>query len=183
MMNDVIDILCWQRAKVIDIALPAGFGEVLHRHNLVMAVEAALFHRDRLKRHPDDYQPCIRTLLEEGLACPAPEYAHCKVHQRRLTADMVVCFEGVNALLTPATTSPAPDMRTTGDPAFNAPWSYTGLPTVSLPVGPSAEGLPLAIQLVGPPWGEEALFRAAAWCEKILAGRMLAGPTLSEPKA
>ena len=126
MMNDVIDILCWQRAKVIDIALPAGFGEVLHRHNLVMAVEAALFHRDRLKRHPDDYQPCIRTLLEEGLACPAPEYAHCKVHQRRLTADMVVCFEGVNALLTPATTSPAPDTPHYRRPGIQRPLELYG---------------------------------------------------------
>jgi aspartyl-tRNA(Asn)/glutamyl-tRNA(Gln) amidotransferase subunit A len=172
MMDEVVDILCRKKARVSDVALPAAFGEVLGRHHTVMAVEAALFHRERLKRQAEDYQPRIRTLLEEGLACPAPEYACCKEHQQRLSADILACFGGVDALLTPATTSPAPDRCTTGSPAFNAPWSYLGLPTVSLPVGLSAEGLPMAIQLVGRPWDEAVLFRTAAWCEEIFAGRI-----------
>ena len=45
-------------------------------------------------------------------------------------------------LIMPATTSP-PD--TTGNPAFNVPWSYTGLPSLSMPTGQFANGLPLAI--------------------------------------
>jgi aspartyl-tRNA(Asn)/glutamyl-tRNA(Gln) amidotransferase subunit A len=141
---------------------------VVPRHRIVMAVEAAAYHQERLRRHPDDYGPCIRGLLEEGLACPAPEYARTREHQRRLCADMLACLEGVDALLTPATTGPAPDAGTTGDPAFNSPWSYTGLPTVSFPVAKDPTGLPLAIQLVGRPWGEAELFAAAAWCEEAL---------------
>jgi aspartyl-tRNA(Asn)/glutamyl-tRNA(Gln) amidotransferase subunit A len=74
----------------------------------------------------------------------------------------------VDALLTPATTGPAPDAATTGDPAFNSPWSYTGLPTVSFPAGWSADGLPLAIQLAGPAWSEADLLAVAAWCEGVL---------------
>jgi aspartyl-tRNA(Asn)/glutamyl-tRNA(Gln) amidotransferase subunit A len=133
-----------------------------------MAVEAAAFHEARLKRHPEDYQPKIRALLEEGLACPAPEYARCKEHQRHLSQEILGCFREVDALLMPGATGPAPDAETTGDPAFNSPWSYTGLPVASLPAGSSPEGLPLAIQLVGPPWSEPELFAAAAWCEEAL---------------
>jgi aspartyl-tRNA(Asn)/glutamyl-tRNA(Gln) amidotransferase subunit A len=80
-------------------------------------------------------------------------------------------------LLCPATSGPAPDKGTTGDPAFNSPWSYTGLPTVSFPVGLSDDGLPLAIQLVGNHLHEKNLFQTAAWCEKVFAGRM-PGPPL-----
>jgi aspartyl-tRNA(Asn)/glutamyl-tRNA(Gln) amidotransferase subunit A len=135
-----------------------------------MAVEAASFHETLLKRHPDDYPPRIRALLEEGLACPAPEYARCKEHQQRLSAEMSGCFDaGLDGLLCPATRGPAPDAGTTGDPAFNSPWSYTGLPCVSFPAGWADDGLPLAIQLVGRQWSEEALFPAAAWCEEFLA--------------
>src|SRR5207248_1235558 len=123
----------------------------------------------RLRKHPDDYGPNIRQLLEEGLACPAPEYARCKEHQAQLTTAMLGCLEGVDVLLTPATTRQAPDTSTTGDPAFNSPWSYTGLPTVSVPAGRADDGLPLAIQLVGRPWGEADLLAAAAWCEGVLA--------------
>ena len=63
---------------------------------------------------------------------------------------------------------PAPGADTTGDPAFNSPWSFTGLPTVSIPAGWSPEGLPLAIQLVGLPWKEAELLAVAAWCEEAI---------------
>jgi aspartyl-tRNA(Asn)/glutamyl-tRNA(Gln) amidotransferase subunit A len=162
-------------AAVVEAALPAAFAEVVERHRVVMAVEAASFHGERLRRHPEDYGPCIRTLLEEGLSCPAPEYARTKEHQRQLQLEMEACLEGVDALLTPATRGPAPGAATTGDPVFNSPWSYLGFPTVSFPVGTSPEGLPLAIQLAGRPWGEEGLFAAAAWCEGVV------GANLGEP--
>ncbi|MCC6417700.1 MAG: amidase [Gemmataceae bacterium] len=155
-------------AHLKEIALPASFREVLPRHRIVMAVEAAQFHETRLRRHPEDYAPNIRTLLEEGLAYPAVEYARTKDHQRELKEEMLACFTGVDALLTPATRGPAPAATTTGDPAFNSPWSYTGLPTVSIPAGWSADGLPLAIQLAAPPWHEAGLFAVAAWCEQAV---------------
>ena len=142
---------------------------MLPRHRQVMAVEALAFHASRLDRHPEDYDPKFRSLLEEGRACSAAEYAHSKELQARLPQDMLLCFDNVDVLWVPATTGPAPAAATTGDPAFNSPWSFTGLPTVSLPAGWSAEGLPLAIQLVGRPWGEAELFAAAAWCEQVLA--------------
>ena len=75
---------------------------------------------------------------------------------------------GAIALLTPATNCPAPSADSTGDPVFNSPWSYVGLPTVSFPVGLSPDGLPLAVQLVGRRWDEPGLLAAAAWCEDVL---------------
>ena len=65
---------------------------------------------------------------------------------------MSVVLDSVDLLLTPATLTPAPEgLSSTGDPAFNSPWSYNGLPTVVLPVRLSPEGLPIGIQLVGKP--------------------------------
>src|SRR5262249_17364986 len=94
--------------------------------------------------------------------------ARTKEHQARLKRELRGCFEGVDVLLTPATRGPAPDAATTGDPAFNSPWSYTGLPTVSVPAGWSAGGLPLAIQLVGARGGGARVLAAAAWCEQVV---------------
>ena len=156
-------------AMVSEVALPDSFTDVLDRHRTVMAVEAAQFHQARLRRHPDEYLPNIRTLIEEGIHTPASAYMHCKEHQRQLTEDMRACFEGVDVLIAPAARGPAPAADTTGDPAFNSPWSYTGLPTVNLPAGRDGGGLPLAIQLIGPRWEEASLLRAAAWCEQVLA--------------
>jgi Asp-tRNA(Asn)/Glu-tRNA(Gln) amidotransferase A subunit family amidase len=127
-----------------------------------------VYHGCRLRRHPEDYAAKIRALLEEGLTCPAPEYARCKELQQQLSKEMLACFNGLDALLTPATTGPAPDAATTGDPAFNSPWSFTGLPTVSLPAGRDDDGMPLGIQLVGRRWDEAGLLATAAWCEQVL---------------
>jgi aspartyl-tRNA(Asn)/glutamyl-tRNA(Gln) amidotransferase subunit A len=168
MMNQVTQRFICEGASVKEIALPASFGLVLPHHRTVMALEAAAFHGERLRRHPEDYQPEIRKLLQEGLSCSGMEYLRCKEHQRQLKQDMAGCFEGVDAILAPATTEPAPDIRSTGNPAFNSPWSYTGLPVVSIPSGYDEDGMPLAIQLVGPAWSEAELLTAAAWCETAL---------------
>jgi aspartyl-tRNA(Asn)/glutamyl-tRNA(Gln) amidotransferase subunit A len=133
-----------------------------------MAVEAAQAGLMVARRHPDDYPPRIRGLIEEGIACPALEYARTKEHQAQLSREVRACFEGVDALLTPAARGPAPAAASTGDPAFNAPWSYTGLPTVCFLAGWSPEGLPLGVQLVGRPWHEAPLLAAAAWSEDAL---------------
>jgi Asp-tRNA(Asn)/Glu-tRNA(Gln) amidotransferase A subunit family amidase len=176
-MSEAEESLRARGAIVQDTAPPAEFAEVLTRHRTVMAVEGAVFHGQRLRRHPEDYLPNITKLLEEGLACSATEYARCKAHQQQLRDSAYKWIGDVDALLVPATTSPAPEKATTGDPAFNSPWSYTGLPTVSIPVGFSPDGLPLSIQLVGRFFDERTLFTAALWCESVLL-RSLEDPSI-----
>ena len=62
-----------------------------------MAVEAAAFHENRLRTVPHDYDANIRALLEEGLACPAPEYARCKEAQDNYGRKCVPCFVDIDA--------------------------------------------------------------------------------------
>jgi aspartyl-tRNA(Asn)/glutamyl-tRNA(Gln) amidotransferase subunit A len=169
MMDQVTQSFKAAKAVICDVPLAPDFARVIRSHRIVMAVEAAKFHAERLRRFPNEYGPKIRELLEEGLGCPVAEYEQCKTYQVSLREVLQSHYFGESeALLTPATTSPAPDAATTGDPAFNSPWSYTGFPTVSIPAGRSEDGLPIAIQLVGRSWDEERLFAVAAWCEKVL---------------
>jgi aspartyl-tRNA(Asn)/glutamyl-tRNA(Gln) amidotransferase subunit A len=153
-------------ATVTDLRLPPAFDDVLRCHRIIMTTELAAHHREMLPRHSDEYLPGIRSLIEEGLQVDRAEYDRCKAHQQSLKDEIAAAFRDVDVLACPAAMGPAPTTETTGDPAFNAPWSYTGLPTVSFPIGLSAEGLPLAIQLVGRLNDETTLFAAAAWCER-----------------
>jgi aspartyl-tRNA(Asn)/glutamyl-tRNA(Gln) amidotransferase subunit A len=154
-------------AQIADVALPAAFDDVLRCHRVIMTTEMAVHHRDSLAAHARDYLPCIRSLVEEGLRADPAEYARCKAHQQALSREIAAAFGDADVLVCPAAVGPAPTPETTGDPAFNAPWSYTGLPTVSFPIGLSADGLPLAIQLVGRLNDESRLFSAATWCEGV----------------
>ena len=161
-----LSLLSGAGARVDEAPWPEGFDEVLRCHRVIMAREVAVLHERQFARNPDDYQPKIRALIEEGLATPAPEYVRCREHQDRLRLEMDDPFGEAEALVVPATIGPAPDRSTTGDPGFNSPWSYTGLPTISFPFALSPDGLPLALQLVGR--GEPELFRVALWCEDVL---------------
>ena len=167
-MARVIEVLRAAGGEVTSEVLPDEFDDVLGCHRMIMASEAAVNHAEAYRKHRSDFLPKVSELLEEGIATHAVDYARSRAHQARLSDSILGCFEGFDALIVPATVGPAPDPSTTGDPAFNSPWSYTGLPTVSLPTGLSPEGLPLAVQLVGRRDGEAELFRVAAWCEDVL---------------
>ncbi len=82
---------------------------------------------------------------------------------------------GVDAVLTPATPSPAFALGEKGssDPVemylndvFTVTVNMAGLPGLALPAGLSGNGLPLALQLIGRPFEEETLFALAAALEQ-----------------
>ena len=135
--------------EVIDVPLPAGFDDVLTHHRVVMVVEMAEAHRQWYAESSDHYLPGVASLIREGMDTPAADYDQALRYRDDLCKAMPECFKDVDALVTPATTGPPPDPSTTGSPAFNAPWSFTGLPTVSMPMGWTEDKLPLALQLIG----------------------------------
>jgi aspartyl-tRNA(Asn)/glutamyl-tRNA(Gln) amidotransferase subunit A len=150
--------------------LPASFAEVAGYHHAVMAVEAAAYHAERLRRHPEDYPPRIASLIRDGLETPAPRYSRIMAHHAAYRDEIDEVFrEFGTTLITPATVGPAPALETTGNPAFNSPWSYSGLPVLSLPVAWSRDGLPLCVQLIGRRWGEAELLRVGAQLERLIA--------------
>ncbi len=156
-------------ARVNTLQLPPSLTGIHEWHRIIMAAEAAAAHLLRRGHFPDDYPPRITELLVVGEETPATLYIRAIEHQARAKREFNACFAGFDALITPAARGAAPDLSTTGDPVMNSPWSYLGLPTVSIPVALSEAGLPLGLQLIGPPNGESALLAAAIWCEEALA--------------
>ncbi|MBV6700624.1 amidase [Kitasatospora aureofaciens] len=89
-------------------------------------------------------------------------------HRTQITEMMREC--GVYAWLVPSATGGAPQgLHSTGDSAMSAPWSYLGYPAISLPAGRTADGLPLGLQVVGEPGGDESLLGLATVLERVLA--------------
>ena len=87
--------------------------------------------------------------------------------------DFDKAWEKVDVVLTPATPSPAFAPGEITDPVqmylndiFTVTVNMAGLPGISVPAGRSVDGLPLGLQLVGKPFGEETLFQAAAAIEQ-----------------
>lgn len=162
-MKAALDQLCLGSS----IVPPPGFSEVHARHRVIMVVEGASVHESRFRRHPDDYPPMIAALIEEGMRIPAVEYRRALEFRQSFQNDMPASRD-LTILATPAAPGPAPDPSTTGNAVCNAPWTFLGMPTVSLPFAWTPDGLPLAIQLTGWWNGESKLLGEAAALESRL---------------
>jgi Asp-tRNA(Asn)/Glu-tRNA(Gln) amidotransferase A subunit family amidase len=73
-------------------------------------------------------------------------------------------------LVLPTTTSLPPLRETTGSSWFQAIFSLSGFPSVSLPFGPSKGGLPQALQLAAVTGRDHHLLTVAEWCGEVLGG-------------
>ncbi len=103
---------------------------------------------------------------------------------RKLIADdFRAAFETVDVLLTPTAPSEAFALdEKIDDPVamylndvFTVPASLAGLPGISVPAGLSANGLPLGLQLLGKPFDEETMLRAADVLESAAGFNTLPG--------
>ena len=167
--DEVVRRLAEVGAEVVEIGLPDTFGSAHDCQRVVSSVESAAAHEDDFGERPDDYGPRIRSSIEAGMQTPAAKYAHAMRMRGRFRADLVEALQGVDVALTPATPEPAPkDLSTTGDPAFQSPWTSAGLPAIVIPSGMSESGLPIAVQLAGAPWHEGKLLGVSQWCEDVL---------------
>ena len=102
-------------------------------------------------------------------------YVKAQKVRRLIRQDFISAFEKCDLILTPTTTTPAFEI---GDKSMKenpiAMWlndiftvsvNLAGLPAMSLPIGLSKSGLPLAMQLIGRAFDEQTIFKAASALE------------------
>jgi amidase len=155
--------------EIVDADLPAELFDAARHASVLVAVEAALTHGELVDRSPALVSAPMTALVEEGRALPATEYAKSKALQVRMALRFDRWFTevaGLDALLVAPASGEAPlGLDYTGDAAFCTPWTFLGVPAVTLPVGFGPLGLPLGVQLVGASQHDAALLSLAEWVE------------------
>ena len=156
-------------AEVVEVSLPESFAHAHSMQRIVMNVECAAFHQANHRLRAADYGPRIRAGIEMGLIIPPATYLKALRLRREFRAAMNEMAQQADVLMMPATPTPAPkDLNTTGDAAFQSPWTAAGLPTIVVPSGLSDEGMPMAVQFAAPFAEEGRLLGAAHWCEQAI---------------
>jgi aspartyl-tRNA(Asn)/glutamyl-tRNA(Gln) amidotransferase subunit A len=160
-------------AKVVDVDLPhiehAGTASgVLH------LAEAAAYHDDVYSTSPELFQPETRKNLRMGQYILAKDYLHAQRYRELLGRSFEQAFRQVDFLATPTITILA--TRIEDDEVIirgekksthlsmlhnTEPLDLTGLPAVSVPCGFSKSGLPVGLQIIGRPFDESTILRAA----------------------
>jgi len=156
-------------AEVTDLKLPECFRVVHAAHRMIMFSEAATIHEAKFREKPDAYRQQMQSEIMGGLLIPASTYLRAQRIRAKFRAEMMGLMADLDAIVTPSTlTSALKGLSSTGDAAFNAPWSLIGFPTVTIPSGLTGDRLPLGLQIIAKPYDEPRLLGVAEWCEAVL---------------
>jgi len=167
-------------AETVDVPLNEVFPLVAAQLATMLA-EAFEVHGDGLRKRWNAYsRPFRRTIVLGGLVTDATCARAQRVRQQgagRLRAR----FADVSVIATPTWPTTAP--RCDDAAALQAvswlpsPWSAVGFPAIAVPMGFGADGLPLSLQLAGPP-GDDFALAAVADCYQRQTGWHLRRPRL-----
>jgi aspartyl-tRNA(Asn)/glutamyl-tRNA(Gln) amidotransferase subunit A len=145
---------------------------------VITTTEGAALHLDRLRTRAADFDPAVRDRLIAGALIPAPLVARAQKFRRWYRDAVLRLFDGVDAILAPATPTVAPPIGQTSFVLggkemqvrpnigiYTQPISFIGLPVVAVPAAvPGA--LPIGVQIIAPPWREDIALRIAHTLEQ-----------------
>jgi aspartyl-tRNA(Asn)/glutamyl-tRNA(Gln) amidotransferase subunit A len=125
-------------------------------------------HRTRARDLGDD----VRSRLNLGAAIMAAQYLKAQAIRRKIRENFCQAFQKVNVILTPQLPITAPKLdqgnvswgkETEAVPSaltrFTRIYNLVGIPSLSVPCGFSAAGLPIGLQIAGRPFDEKTVLR------------------------
>ena len=163
-------------AQVEDVSIPM-MAESAAISTTLIYVDATAVHRQGLMEHPEKYDHNNRVRLLAGALIPAQ--AHQKASRLRhiFRQHILDALERVDVLILPTSSvqaTPIPSeagMARNGKEEFlnmlagrrtyTTPSNLAGVPGLSINCGFTSDGLPVGLQMVGRPYDEPTLFRAA----------------------
>ena len=162
----------------VDIPPEIAYGNAFT--SMIAAVEGYGLHAKWLAERFDDYGRQTRARLMTGAMVPASRYAEARALRGAITRAFVdAVFGRCDALLAPVLMTRVPTLAEAdmaANPGFmkfitrvghaTRPVNYMGLPSLTLPNGFDADGLPMAFQLIGRPFDEAMLYRVGRTYER-----------------
>jgi len=182
-------------ASAINAALSA-LGELTSSHHeievsvtteialRILKAEAFAYHRDYVAKTPELYQPETLQRIRAGAEISTAEYIDARREMDQLRRSVPKLFEAVDLVVTPTVPMPPPKIQdlvadTEGLRAKEVlmtrntrPFNLLGLPTISVPCGLTETGLPIGLQITGPPGGEAAVLWLAHAFERTTQYRL-----------
>ena len=145
----------------------ARIAEIAERHVRLVEGEMAAIHHEWFGRYAELYRPETSAAIRRGQLVQPDEIEQARAGRTALRHELAeqMRASAIDVWICPAAIGPAPaGLATTGSPAMNLPWTYAGMPAVTVPAGLAASGLPLGLQCVGAVGADEQLL---AWAEHV----------------
>jgi aspartyl-tRNA(Asn)/glutamyl-tRNA(Gln) amidotransferase subunit A len=173
-LDETIALLKREGADIVKVELPDQ-RQLSAACQIVLATEAAAYHKRWLIERPQDYGPQVLMRLQNGLAIPGVLYLEAMRWRGPALAAHIAATSDVDAVLAPVAPVAAPtivesDVGNSPNAEaviqrltrFTRPINYLGLPSLSIPSGFNPNGLPIGMQLVGRSFDEATLLTIGA---------------------
>ena len=152
-----------KRRGFIIKSIPAlnNINEINKQHKLMNAAEFAEVHKNWFEKYGNKYHQASVDLINKGrdISLEMLENAIKGRIQLRDELEQLQIENGIDLWISPSAVTTAPrSLDSTGDPIMNLPWTYAGVPTISIPFGIIGE-LPFGIQFTGNYNEDEILFK------------------------
>ena len=170
-LEGAVEALKKAGATLVDVKLPDGFDQGARDWVPLCAVEAAVAHEATYPSRASEYGPVLAGLLEHGRRLSAMELARMQLRRAALTGELNRLLESIDLLLMPvmakAVWSTEALLAAGRDPEavagrlrYTAPFDLSGHPTLTLPGGMTADGVPVGFQIVGKAFDEGPILAA-----------------------
>jgi aspartyl-tRNA(Asn)/glutamyl-tRNA(Gln) amidotransferase subunit A len=170
-VETALGVLTQLGAEVQDLDLP-GVDEAVAARSLIHSAEAYAYHATWLRERPDDYGANVRARVTRGRDTTGTALVEAQGCLARFGATVNALLQRVDVLAAPTTPTPAwpfdgTDVTLNGvvEPyeavglRLTVPFTALGGPSLSVPCGFSATGLPIGLQLAGRRFDEAAVLR------------------------
>lgn len=164
-------------AEVVDIELPPDHDLVQHWYEISTA-QIALVHETSHRLHGPTYSPPLSRAIEHGLSMPAATLQRAYTYRQNFAGALDRILTQVDIIAVPAIPCAPPkfsEVEAMDNETmfalhrFTAPFSMSGVPTVTFPCGATRNGLPYAAQLVAPRLGESTVLAAVHAFQQVTA--------------
>jgi amidase len=170
-LDGAVEALKNAGAVIVDVKLPDGFDQGARDWVPLCGVEAAVAHEGTYPLRAAEYGPVLSGLLDQGRRLSATELAKMQLRRAALTGELNRLLASVDLLLMPvmarAVWSTEALQAAGRDPEtvaarlrYTAPFDLSGHPTLTLPGGMTADGVPVGFQIVGKAFDEGLILAA-----------------------
>ena len=180
LIEAMIDVFRRLGAEIVAVRVPDSIAVTNGMTTMITTTEGAALHARWMRERPGDYGRQTLGRLVAGALTPATTYIEALNRRPAVLAEfMAAVFEDADVLVTPVMMGPVPTIAESdvaANPGFaqtifamghaTRPFNYLGLPGLSVPMGFTGNGLPSSFQLVGRPFDEATLYRAARAYER-----------------
>ncbi len=165
-----LDVLCRLGAQAVPVTVPDS-DALVATWVALCGIEAAVAHERDFPARRAAYGPVLAGLLDEGRALSALDYQRILLRRADFTGRMRSLMADIDLLISPAIPLVAPTAARLAalreEPGYRVRWQrftvpadMTGQPTLTMPSGFTAQGIPTAVQLTAGHLGEAVLIRA-----------------------